>query len=105
MGTLIWVVRNEAKGDITTSVDFDDIAAYGGRRRVDGRSTVDASVGCGALDYLEVVPMDVERMATSVKVVDHYFDCIVIFEYMRVGGITVDDWIGGVVPYAQGCVK
>ena len=60
MGILIWIVRNEAKGDVTTSVDFDDIAAYGGRRGVAGLSAVDAGVGGGALDYLEVVAMDVE---------------------------------------------
>ncbi len=78
IGTLIWIVCNETKGYVTTSVDLDDIATYGSRRGVDGRSAVDASVSCGALYYLEVVAMDVERMATSVKVVDHYFDCIVV---------------------------
>ena len=104
-GTLIWIVRNETKGYVTISVDLDDIATYGGRGRVDGRPAVDASVSCGALYYLEVVAVDVEWMATSVKVVDYYFDRIVIIEYLRVGGMTVDDWVGGIFPHAQGCVK
>lgn len=54
-GILIWVVGDEAKGHVAAAVDFDDVATDGRCGGVDGCSAVDAGVGGGALDYLEIV--------------------------------------------------
>lgn len=104
-GILIWVIRYEAKRYITARVDFDDVAAYGRCRGVHRGSTVNASVGCGALYYLEVVAVDVERMAARVKVVDHHFNCVEVFQHMGVGGVTVHDWVGGIFSDTQSCIE
>lgn len=61
-GILIWVVRYEAEGHVAKSVDFDDVATDGSRWRVDRCSSVDASAHWGALYYLEVMAVYMERM-------------------------------------------
>ena len=97
---LIWVVCYEAKGYISTRIDLDDVATDGSRWRVDRCPTVDASVDCRALYYLEVVAVDMERMAPCVEIVDYYLYCVAITEYLCVGGITIDKWVGGVFTHA-----
>ena len=57
LGLLIWIIRYKAKSNVTPRVDFDDVATYWRRGGVDRRSTVDASIGCGALHYLKIVAM------------------------------------------------
>lgn len=52
---LIWIICYEAKRYVSTSIDFDDVAAYGCCWGVNRFATVDASVRCRALYYLEVV--------------------------------------------------
>lgn len=54
-GILIWVVCYEAKGYVSTRIDFDDVATYGGGWGIDGFSTVDTSAGGGPLYDLEIV--------------------------------------------------
>lgn len=44
-------------------------------------------------------------MAASVEVVEYYFDYVVIFEDLRVCGVTVDDRVRGGFSDAQGCVQ
>ena len=78
LGVLIWVVGYEAEGHVTAPVDFDYVATYGRCGGVDGLSAVDAGVGCGALHYLEIVAVDMDRMAACVEIVDHYFDYVVV---------------------------
>ena len=78
LGVLIWVVCYKAEGHITTTIDFDDVAAYRRCRGVDGFPTVDAGVGGGALYYLEIVAVYVERMAASIEIVDHYLNYVVV---------------------------
>ena len=75
---LIWVVRYEAEGHVTTPVDFDDVATYRRCRGVGGFPTVDTGVGGGALYYLEIVAVYVERMAAVIEIVDHYFNYVVV---------------------------
>ena len=76
--TLIWVVRYEAEGYVTTAIDFDNVPADGDRGRVDGCSSVGCRAGCRALYYLEVVTVYMERVTTCVIIVDHYLNCVVI---------------------------
>ena len=77
-GKLIWVVRNEAKGDVTACVDFDRVATDRRRWRGTRWPTVSTGVGWGAIHDLEVVAVEMDRMATSVKIVDYDFDRVVI---------------------------
>ena len=77
-GILIWIVGYEAEGHVAVRVHFDDVAADGRCGGVEGFSAVDAGAGGGALHYLEIVAVDVEGMAASVEIVDHYFNYVVI---------------------------
>ena len=54
-GVLIWVVCYEAKGYISTRIDLDDVATYGGGWGVNRCSTVDTGAGGGPLYDLEIV--------------------------------------------------
>ena len=105
MGILIWVVGYEAEGHVAAAVDFDDVAAYGRRGGVDGFPAVDAGVGGGTLDDLEVVAVDVERVAAAVEVVDDDFDDVVVLEELGVCGFSVDDGVRGGFSDAEGGVE
>ena len=105
MGILIWIVCDEAKGNITTPVDLDDIATNGSRRGVNGRSTVHASVSLRALYYLEVMAVQMKRMASIIGIVDYYFDYIIVVDHMSVGSAAIDYWVLGIFPNTQGSIE
>ena len=104
-GILIWIIGDEAKGYITTRVDLDDVATDGSCGGVNGRSTVHASISRRALYYLEIVTVQMKRMAASVEVVDYDFDCVIIVYHMRVGSLAIDDWVRGSFPDSQGSIE
>lgn len=71
-----------------------------------GRSGVreTAIAGLGAVDHLEVMAVQVERVAAHVAVVHHQLHGLVLGEDEGVGGLVVGRGIGGESPSFEGVV-
>lgn len=103
------VSGSEAKDKVVILVDLDRVAAHGDARELGAVAVVcDGRFGLhvgGAGDDLELVAVEMERMAAVVEVVQTDFNNRVVIKDIGVGVDAVDYRVASVTASAQGCVE
>lgn len=102
------VIGLEAQDDIAVGVEDEGISSHGDGGEGGGGNVgvlKGASFFFGAVEGLEVVPVEMEGMTAWVDVVDDDFDDLVFFqdEAVRVGA--VNGWVGGEGAGGEGRVE